>query len=696
VSAPARLARAISDPIGLIVELVAAVEGELTPQRIRAVATAVATGRAKSRRLAAALAERPGVLADGRSPAARAIGELLLALRQAGATAVSPPRCAECGKQLRSFQRRAQHWYCAVCGPRPEPCAVCGNTRVVASRDRAAEPRCRQCPDTDSRDPIAVIHTLIAALDPHTDRETVAAAVRRSAPRPSYQQKLAWALETQPALLTGHGHLAPLRAVPRLLDLLHAAGVAGITRPTCPGCNRVVRIDKPLDGMRVCRTCIAHSRRQQCARCGARREPVTRDDQHRPLCANCFITDPANLETCLHCGRRRPVGHRTRHGPLCTSCPALPVATCSICGQSTPCGISRATGLPWCPACQQRSAACSACGHVSAIVSGTLTTPRCGGCTAPAPWRDCPTCSDPDHPNPGQCARCLINRRLEELMGPATDALPPGLHALRRDIATTEHPITAMRWLTKPSIAPVLSDLAAGRIRLTHEALDELPNSQPIAHLRQTLVAVGALPDRDELMVRLEAFLADLLASQHDPQRRRLLHQYLIWHLVRRLRGRNNGRPTTRPQSLMIRRLARGAVAFLDWLAAHDLTLESCQQADLDRWRTDESATYREEAGRLIRWAHTSKLTTTHVASTKWNGPAQLLDHQHRWDTARRLLHDDDLKPEVSLPRFAGDFQTRFDLVNRGRKSSWQPPRSTPTSCVSGPCVCTASRIPGR
>jgi hypothetical protein len=260
-----------------------------------------------------------------------------------------------------------------------------------------------------------------------------------------------------------------------------------------------------------------------------------------------------------------------------------------------------------------------------------------------------PTCSDPDHPNPGQCARCLINRRLEELMGPATDALPPGLHALRRDIATTEHPITAMRWLTKPSIAPVLSDLAAGRIRLTHEALDELPNSQPIAHLRQTLVAVGALPDRDELIVRLEAFLADLLACQHDPQRRRLLHQYLIWHLVRRLRGRNNGRPTTRPQSLMIRRLARGAVAFLDWLAAHDLTLESCQQADLDRWSTDESATYRQEAGRLIRWAHTNKLTTTHLASTKWNGPAQLLDHQHRWDTTRRLLHNDDLKPEDRL-----------------------------------------------
>jgi hypothetical protein len=650
VTTPVRPDRAVTDPIGLVVDLVSAVEDQLTPEQIGTVATAVAGGRAKSRRLAAALLERPGVLVDGRSPAPRAVGDLLLALREAGATAVAPPCCAGCGKHLRTFLRRGQDWYCSVCQQHTEACVACGNTRQVHSRDRAGQPRCATCPDVDGRDPITVIHNLVAALDPDADRETIAAAVRRCAPQPAYQQKLAWALEAQPALLTGHGHLAPLRAVPRLVDLLHAAGVGGVVRPACPRCHRVVRIDKPLDGVRVCRTCIAHSRTEQCVRCGARREPVTRDERGRPLCANCFVTDPANLETCVHCGRRRRVERRTPHGALCSRCPTLPVLTCSICGETTPCGISRATGQPWCPACQRRWATCSACRRHAPVVSGTLSDPRCADCTTPAAWLDCPTCADPDHPNPGQCARCLVNRRLDELMGPATHTLPPGLQALRRDIATTEHPGTAMRWLTKPSIAPILSDLATGRTALTHQALDELPDSQPLAHLRQTLVAVGALPERDELMVRLEAFLTDLLARQPDTERRRLLHRYLIWHLVRRIRSRNNGRPTTRQQSLMVRRLARGAVALLDWLAAHDLTLGTCQQADLDRWLTDPSATYREEAGRLLRWAHANKLTTAHVASTtRWNGPAQALDHQHRWDTARRLLHDDDLKPEDRL-----------------------------------------------
>jgi hypothetical protein len=640
--------RSVTDPIGLLVELVLGVEHGLDPERIRAAVTAVAGGRAKSRRLAAALERRPGVLRDGRSPAPRAVGDLLLELRKAGAEAICAPVCAACGKVLGSFQRRGQDWYCALCGPVPEACARCGNIRPVSSRDRAGHPRCQQCPEIDGRDPVQVVYALITELDPRASRESVAAALQAAAPKPSYRQKIAWALEAEPALLTGAGHRAPLRAIPRLIEMLHAADVAGIVLPACPGCHRVVHIDKPLNGARVCRTCIAHSRIETCARCGARREPVTRDEG-RPVCANCFIADPANLETCVGCGRRRRVERRSEHGPLCSGCPTLPAATCSICGQDGPCGTSRATGRPWCPPCQRRVLDCSGCARHAPITSGTLTAPLCAECTPPPPWRDCPTCSNPDHPDPGTCSRCVINRRLEEVMGPGEAPLPPGLDALRHQIATAEHPITAQRWLTKPATAPILSDLATGKIPLTHQALDELPDTQPLAHLRQTLVATGALPERDELMVRLEAHLADLLASQPSPERRKLLYRYLNWHLVRRLRTRNNGRAVSRQQFIRIQRLARGAIALLDWLEAHGLALDSLRQADLDRWLTDENATYREEAGLLIRWAHTNKITSIRIGTTRWSGPTRPLDHQHRWDTARCLLHDADLKPEDRL-----------------------------------------------
>jgi hypothetical protein len=154
VTTPHSLDRAIADPIGLVTDLVADVEKSLGSEIIEAVVTAVAGGRAKSRRLAEVLATRPAVLTDGRSPAPRAVGDLLIALRKAGALGISLPVCAECGKDLRSLQRQGQDWYCAVCVKETTECAACGNTRRVAFRDREGLPRCSMCPDNDDRDPV--------------------------------------------------------------------------------------------------------------------------------------------------------------------------------------------------------------------------------------------------------------------------------------------------------------------------------------------------------------------------------------------------------------------------------------------------------------------------------------------------------------------------------------------------------------
>lgn len=642
--------RAVSDPAGFITELVVAVDDRLACEQIRAIVSTIAGGRAKTRRVAAFLADHSEVLSDGRSPAPRAVGDLLIALRSGGA-AVSAPVCAECDKQLRTLQRVGQDWYCGSCSLRPVACASCGRQRRVATRDRAGGPRCDQCPDRDEREPISVIYDVITQLDPAADRELIATSVRKLASRPTHQQKIGWALEAQPELLTGAGYLAPVRAIVPLIDALHAAGIGGIVLPACPRCHRVVRIDKPLGGQRVCRTCIAHTRIQECARCGARREPATRDRNGQPLCPNCLITDPDNLETCLNCGRRRPVSLRTPDGPICGCCPPLPITTCSICGEEKPCGTSRITGLPWCPDCQHRTAQCCSCGQTAPIISGTLIHPRCRGCTTRAVWHDCPTCSDPSYPHPGQCGRCLISQRLNEILGPPSASLHPGLQALRQNIATAEHPTTAMRWLKKKSVAGLLADLAAGHRALTHGALDELPQSQPLAHLREVLVGVGALPARDEQMTRIERFADLILAAQLHPDQREVLHRYITWHLVRRLRQRNNGRPATIQQFASIRQRAYGAVAFLDWLTANGLTLGSCRQADLDRWLTDDTVTYRDPAGHFIRWAHNNKLISVRPRAHRWTGPTQSLDDQQRWNVARRLLHDTSLKPE---DRFAG------------------------------------------
>ena len=645
--------RAVADPVGLMVDLIAAVDQRLEPEVLRTVVLDIAGGRAKSRRLAAALAQRPEVLRDGRSPAPRAIADLLIALRKAGALTVSPPVCAECGKVLRTFHRRGQDWYCAVCSPVPEPCAGCGESRTVASRDRLGQPRCLACPDTDGRDPFAVIHEVVTRVDPEADPQVVADAVRRSATNPGYRRRLAWALEAKPDLLTGQGHLAPLRAVLRLIDQLHDAGIAGIVRPACPRCHRVVRIDKPLDGQRVCRNCIAKSRIEECARCGARREPATRDDQGRPLCPNCLIRDPANLETCTVCGERRSVCVRTSSGPVCPNCRSLPTLVCSICGRTAPCTLSRLTDQPRCGACDQREARCSTCGAFRRIHSGTSREPVCGPCTKPDTelWRPCPTCGQTDRlRTPGPCRRCLLNHRLGELLTSPSGTIAPELQALHDALAGTERAATALRWLSDGIVSTVLADLGSARRPPTHQALDDLPAGKTIEHLRSVLVATGVLPERDEQMVRLERAVSDLVTSHASPEGRQILHRYATWHLLRRLRRRTRDQDVTHTQLVVVRQHLRAAVLLLDWLAGRGLTMPTCRQTDLDQWMTSTDTRLHREAGHFVRWALAHKVAHgLSFPAVRWTGPSRAMDDEARWATARRLLHDDTLKTEDRL-----------------------------------------------
>jgi hypothetical protein len=432
----------LADPVGVITGLIAGAEPALARTTLEHVVIGVAGGRAKRRKIAQALTEQPSVLADGRSPAPRAVGELLIALRQAGATSISPPACAGCGRHLRTFQRRGQNWYCSVCGPVREPCAVCGNVRRVHCRDRAGGPHCARCPLDDGQDPVAAVVTIVAAIAPDLPAQAVVTAVDAAAPRAGQRHKLAWALRDRPELLTGVGAEADVPVVLRLIDQLCDAGATRVVRPACPGCRRVLHLHRKIGGRWLCRNCVARFRAQPCARCGAVREAATRDKHGRPLCPNCLITDPANQETCTGCGRRRPVSVRTPDGPLCESCRPWKVATCGICGRQAPCVISEATGKPWCTACKQRRARCSRCGKAGQIRGGTKAEPLCATCTRPDPgfWTSCPNCGEPGRIHASRCARCALGRRLRDLLSDETGGIRPELQALYQALATAERP----------------------------------------------------------------------------------------------------------------------------------------------------------------------------------------------------------------------------------------------------------------
>lgn len=272
----------LDDPIGVCVDLIMPRGPGLNPAEVTKVVVRVAGGRAKRRKLAKALLDNPAVLSNGRSPALRAVGDLLIALRAAGAVGIAAPACAECGKDLRTLQRYGQDWYCSVCTPARHPCASCGKTGRVATRNRQGQPLCLRCKPQREHELETLIGT-IQGIDPNLPLDVIHAAIAAAIPAPGRRYLLAWAIEDQPDLLTGGGAHAPIPAVLRLIDNLCVAGATGIVRPACPGCQRVIRLTKMRGGVRLCRNCVAKSRAEPCGRCRVIREACARRIRATPV-----------------------------------------------------------------------------------------------------------------------------------------------------------------------------------------------------------------------------------------------------------------------------------------------------------------------------------------------------------------------------------------------------------------------------
>ena len=255
-------------------------------------------------------------------------------------------------------------------------------------------------------------------------------------------------------------------------------------------------------------------------------------------------------------------------------------------------------------------------------------------------WHACPGCGEHSQHRRRRCGRCSLRARLSKLLDDGTGQTHPQLRALHEHLAGHERPDTVLAWLNKDTTSAILGELAAGQRALTHTGLDELPDSKPLRHLRSVLVATGALPARDEHLARLEQWITGTLAERDDPEQRALLHSYAIWHMLHRLRRRNNTNHATHIQTVVVQQHLRAAITLLDWLTARDRTLATAGQHDLDAWLTSEHTKHRREAGHFVRWAKRQKLTRLEFAAIRWDGPTRLVDTEARWAQARRLLHE--------------------------------------------------------
>lgn len=496
-------------------------------------------------------------------------------------------------------------------------------------------------------DPVTAMLAVVEQIEPAMSAEVILGALEQSAARPDGRRRIAAAVTGRPDLLTGQGAHAPLPGVLRFISALARAGATSVAEPCCPRCGRQRRLSGLAGGLRICGGCRSKARAMPCGRCGKVRPAARRNDGGRPVCQNCWHRDPRSWKPCARCGNERRVAAITEDGPVCQTCRPGPDLPCSICGTAgqSRIGISRATGTPVCSRCRKRWITCSRCGTGAPLKGGTLREPLCARCLNPDPafWKRCATCRETWQMSAAECTRCRLDRRLRRLLARPDGTAAAELDRLREALVRVDRPDHMMDWLNNRGVGRVLEAVAACS-PVTHEALDALPAGGTLDHVRSMMVTAGALPPRDERLAALERWISETVAGLADREHRRVLHGYAVWHHLRRLRGRLDGRPASLDQARNIHDHVTAAAAFLSWLEERGLSLAACTQAGLDQWMGGgRSQGLLIRSSSFIRWAvarrHASRLT---APAARWAGPPGPLDQDRRWEDARRLLHEDE------------------------------------------------------
>lgn len=304
------------------------------------------------------------------------------------------------------------------------------------------------------------------------------------------------------------------------------------------------------------------------------------------VCRICYRL-PERL--CGRCGRVGPITKRaTETTPdLCASCYTAPSATCAICNQHRPCRF---------------------------VSRGTPT-----------------------------CEACLLARKIRDLLTAPDGRVPAWAEPIELSLLSGKNPQGMSVWLRRSYGARVLRDLVSEVRPLTHEALDTLEPHKAIAHLRELLIAAGALPWRDPHVARLELRIGSMLKTLHDDDRR-FVEAFARWRLLPRFRARGRAESLTSSSVENTLRMLNEITRFLNWLRTLDIAPSDCSQTDIDCWLSDGKLT-RRLIRDFMRWmAMRGYMADLSVPILSTSGyPASVIDQRSRAHAARRLLHDDQL-----------------------------------------------------
>lgn len=395
---------------------------------------------------------------------------------------------------------------------------------------------------------------------------------------------------------------------------------------------------------------------RRCGRCGRVDEIGRRAVGDEPdICVNCYRLPSA---ICGSCGQARPCNYVAEGRPICKNCSPRATVACAHCGELRSPTVRWPEG-PVCDPCYvaalQRRGTCAGCENQRRLVSppgpDATTCCDCAGVAALGPA--CSHCGREDKLyERGRCVYCSLARRAAELMAGPDGAIAVPLVGVHDAVVASPSPRKALNWLRSGAGAPILAAIAAGTMPLTHAALDEHPRPHAADHLRQMLVAHGALPKRDEALARLERWIDDKIATIDDPDDAKTLRRFATWHTLRGQRRRaEHNDPARRTATAHARNQINAAIALLDWTARRNIDLDKLTQHDIEAWLA--GPPLRRYARHFLAWTAQRQLTVKLTIQAAPVRAGSALDSEDRWQIARRLLHDNALD---LVDRVAGTF----------------------------------------
>jgi hypothetical protein len=607
--------------------MLASVPGLDTGAAERALAVARADHGRALREVDVLLKEHPGALVTTPAAYPLALVRLAHALIEAGYQAVAAPACAGCGKVTIDLRRKtASGRVCGACAARggTGTCARCGRAGRINAR-RPEGGICSACYDKDE--------LVVTECGGCGRRRRAAARMPDGSARCQF-------CATRPAR-------------------------------TCSACGQQRTVAGSTDAGPVCASCYQAPQRP-CGRCGQTRKIARRATATAPdLCSGCYQGAAA---VCSVCGETRPCQRISSGSPICRSCRARPPRPCFRCGRARPVQAEWPAG-PVCVGCyehvRRHPGKCAGCGVVRPLIgSDEQGRPVCGPC-AGAPGLDytCRECGKGGEIHSGRrCFGCVLAERARILLAGPGGEVSAQLHPLLGALSTVTNPATVVSWLGTSRSARLLGRLARTGDPITHDLLDDLPQTQALHYVREVLVNSGVLPARNEHLERLAPWLEHLL---HDKpaHHARLVRPFTHWFVLRRARRAADRRAFTRGSADFARARVLAALDLLSWLDQRGQVLRDLTQADLDQWLAD-GATTRRAVRYFLQWARGRGLAgDLTVPLPPRQEPARLLaesDHIHQLD---RCLTDEamplDLRVGGALVLLFGMLISRITQLTR-------------------------------